>query len=90
MPLLRGGETGEVTMPRPTYACPKHGFPLSGPRDGCPICREEVEDEYGDSLNRYVGDEDRDDRGSGGAEDCMDCGMCDDCIERSIAANEST
>lgn len=32
----------------------------------------------------------RDDRGGGGAEDCMDCGMCDDCIERSIAANEST
>jgi hypothetical protein len=76
-------------MSQPTYACHKHGYPLGGPRDACPICREEVEDEYGDSLDRYLNedDEDRDDRYSEDG-DCMNCGMCEDCIERTMAASE--
>lgn len=77
-------------MSKPTYTCPKHGYPLYRKTDPCPVCRDEVEDEYGDSLDCYIDDdEDRDDRPSDD-DDCMDCGMCDDCIERTIAANEES
>lgn len=65
---------------KPTFCCPKHGYPLYRRDDPCPVCREEVEDEFGEP------DDDHDASicpACGGTGDALDngtnMGECDEC-----------
>ena len=74
-------------MGKPVHCCPKHQFPLDRKGEQCPICREEMEDEYG------VAPDDDDDSqvscpacdGTGDAPDNgTNMGECDKCCGTGI------
>lgn len=69
-------------MAKPTYACPKHGYPLYRKDDPCPVCREEIEDEIGE-YDSSLDEEDNECPECGGTGEAPDngtnMGECDEC-----------